>query len=602
MWCSAQHDSTQSSYRLQEVEIRHKLSANNPNNGFSVAEQLSLNANVFIRQYSPGSLAASTIRGTYNVHTPVFWNGFDISNPMTGQQDLSLLPLTIGNILLQTGNLQAQTTMPNIGGAIQIQSDDISETLAQLRLGAGSFGGYHTQAKAQICGERMNWRIRFFDNRAANNFVYRTPESSQSNRREHAAFAMQGIVLDQQWQISMQEKLSTSIWLQHNRRQLPGSIHTQLHEERQNDNSYRFTTHYQNISNKGIYGIKLGAFREYFYYINPLIRLESTALTHRWQPEAYWQLQEIAGFTPELNVGSQYQVAQTSNYAGENKTIIIPYSGLQVTKNTLRWAHHFFVQGSYFHTPEQMLFAPSTLWRSNYRWSEKWQTKAAITYKYRLPTLNEMYWQPNGNPSIAPEQAQNNEMGMSYINGGLQCSIQGFYNFIRQYVAWQPDMSGFWSPVNIGNIQARGAELDVKYSATIQKWLFSVGGMGNFTRSTMSDGPHQNKQLIYMPMWNSSTFMSISNNNFGCTWRQQYTGTVFTTFDHTEHLEAFMLSSFECNYNTLWPGTGARVEAFFRVQNLFNTAYSLMPGFPMPGRYFQTGIQFQFNYKNKTNL
>ncbi|MCW5920641.1 MAG: Plug domain-containing protein, partial [Bacteroidetes bacterium] len=58
----------------------------------SLSDLLSAESGVIIKNYGPGSLASSTIRGGNANQTAVIWNGFNINNPMLGQTDLSVIP------------------------------------------------------------------------------------------------------------------------------------------------------------------------------------------------------------------------------------------------------------------------------------------------------------------------------------------------------------------------------------------------------------------------------------------------------------------------------------------------------------------------------
>src|SRR5512133_558657 len=58
----------------------------------SVAEAISVNSPVFIKNYGSGGSATPSLRGTGASGTQVTWNGLRIDNPMLGQSDLSILP------------------------------------------------------------------------------------------------------------------------------------------------------------------------------------------------------------------------------------------------------------------------------------------------------------------------------------------------------------------------------------------------------------------------------------------------------------------------------------------------------------------------------
>ncbi|QQR94477.1 MAG: Plug domain-containing protein [Bacteroidota bacterium] len=58
----------------------------------SLSDLLSAESGVLIKNYGPGSLASSSIRGGNANQTAVIWNGFNINNPMLGQTDFSIIP------------------------------------------------------------------------------------------------------------------------------------------------------------------------------------------------------------------------------------------------------------------------------------------------------------------------------------------------------------------------------------------------------------------------------------------------------------------------------------------------------------------------------
>ena len=55
----------------------------------SLDQVLAQTSGVFIKSYGPSQISSSTARGGNAQQTAVLWNGFNISNPMLGQQDLS---------------------------------------------------------------------------------------------------------------------------------------------------------------------------------------------------------------------------------------------------------------------------------------------------------------------------------------------------------------------------------------------------------------------------------------------------------------------------------------------------------------------------------
>ena len=58
----------------------------------SMADILSHNSTVFIKQYGRGTEATASFRGTAPEHTQVLWNGMRITSPVMGMTDFSMIP------------------------------------------------------------------------------------------------------------------------------------------------------------------------------------------------------------------------------------------------------------------------------------------------------------------------------------------------------------------------------------------------------------------------------------------------------------------------------------------------------------------------------
>ncbi|MDZ7776138.1 MAG: TonB-dependent receptor [Bacteroidales bacterium] len=90
--------------------------------------------------------------------------------------------------------------------------------------------------------------------------------------------------------------------------------------------------------------------------------------------------------------------------------------------------------------------------------------KGNVSRNYRLPTLNDLYWQPGGDPELLPERGFTLETGLKYLSqkrngwhGGAE--ITWFRNDISNWIAWQPDgIMSYWTPKNITEVLSQGIE------------------------------------------------------------------------------------------------------------------------------------------------
>ena len=62
------------------------------NIALSMADALTFNTPVFVKQYGRATLSTVSFRGTGPSHTQVTWNGMRINNPMLGMTDFSMIP------------------------------------------------------------------------------------------------------------------------------------------------------------------------------------------------------------------------------------------------------------------------------------------------------------------------------------------------------------------------------------------------------------------------------------------------------------------------------------------------------------------------------
>lgn len=57
-----------------------------------MADVLTFNTAIFIKQYGRATLSTVAFRGTAASHTQVMWNGMRINSPMLGMTDFSMIP------------------------------------------------------------------------------------------------------------------------------------------------------------------------------------------------------------------------------------------------------------------------------------------------------------------------------------------------------------------------------------------------------------------------------------------------------------------------------------------------------------------------------
>ena len=87
------------------------------NIALSMADILTFNTSIFVKQYGRATLSTVAFRGTSPSHTQVTWNGMRINSPMLGMTDFSMIPsYFIDDASLLHGTSSVNETGGGLGG------------------------------------------------------------------------------------------------------------------------------------------------------------------------------------------------------------------------------------------------------------------------------------------------------------------------------------------------------------------------------------------------------------------------------------------------------------------------------------------------------
>jgi len=118
---------------------------------------LSRQTGIFIKNYGPGILATSSLRGGSAGQTALVWNGFSLQSPATGQTDLALIPVFFTDDAgVQYGGGSALWGSGSMGGAIHLNNNRPSgrSSFARAQISASDMG--ETAQYLDLFGGRQN--------------------------------------------------------------------------------------------------------------------------------------------------------------------------------------------------------------------------------------------------------------------------------------------------------------------------------------------------------------------------------------------------------------------------------------------------------------
>jgi iron complex outermembrane receptor protein len=226
-----------------------------------------------------------------------------------------------------------------------------------------------------------------------------------------------------------------------------------------------------------------------------------------------------------------------------------------------------------------------------------------MSYNYRVPSLNDLYWNPGGNASLKPENGWGYEAGATLekkINNIVfYQDLTVYTRTIKDWILWTPSY-GIWMPDNIQQVWSRGIESETRLTIPVTNFEIQFRNSFAYTKSTnesdlASTDARKGKQLIYVPIFKNSFTTSINFKKINLGVIYNYTSWSFITSDNSDYLNPYHLfdSYAACNFNV--PKSKSTVSINARINNIFNTTYQVVASRPMPLRNYQLTLTYTFN-------
>jgi iron complex outermembrane receptor protein len=574
----------------------------------SIADVLSLNTPIFIKNYGPGALATTAFRGGNASQTAILWNGFNLQNAMLGQSDLCLIPsFLFENIDVEYGGSSSLWGSGAVGGSIRLNNNTLFDQglKASSNFGAGSFGLKNISTNILFSNRRFISSSKIYDSRSVNNFNYldTTDKERPIKQQKNASYDFLGLMQQLKFLINSKNILSVNAWLNTNKRRLPSFSPLAESKTYQRDDATRITANWSFINSKFRSGVRAGFFEDKINYTDSLISLFSKSKTQTIiaENENYltWRQHHQLNFGVNFSSSSAF----TNNY--ESKKTLSRASVLVGNKFSFlggKWLTYFSARAEYFSVGTLPVTGNVS---TEYNLTKHFVLMASTAKVYRQPTLNELYWLPGGNINLKPEQGYTYEGSINYktqiSNVSLFISGAAYSRKIDNWILWVPGVNGNPSPINVQQVWSRGTETTWKIHYYKNKFSYKVNVVTGYVLSTVEANAQENdntvrKQLIYTPRYTVNANFLVGYNKTALTFFNQYVGYRFTTSDNSQWLNPYQVSSLRLNYSV--ETKLADFIVFAACNNLLNKNYTILSGRPMPLRNYEFGITIQTKNKN----
>ncbi len=567
---------------------------------------------IFVKGYGPGSLATTSLRGGTASQTAILWNGFSIQSPMNGQADLSLFPAFFADeVQVQFGGSSALWGSGAMGGTIFINNFKPLTTgfSAQAGINSASIGDFGQNIKLSYSSQHFSTTLRAFNRDAKNQYRFENHTLAQGLIEQQllAAFSQKGLLHETWFSIGSNHQFDLRWWWQDNDRNIPPSLDFRMYESHQKDKSLRLSGQYQ-FSNKGLLLFVRGA--SFNDEINYTDNFEYNGTSHFnsfiGETEARWT--PLSNLLINGGINLQQTKANALEYENEKKrTSTALFASAKYT--TLNQKLELVASGRQEFIPDNNVpFSPSLGF--SLRLIDSWVLKANTGYSYLLPSLNDLYWQPGGNPNLEPEQGWSSDLQIERIfsesekentfNPFAKIGLGAYNRKIRNWIIWVPNPNDpwLWSPVNQLEVHSYGIESHIggfwKQSKTKLSWnlryMFTVA---KNTKSTIDNENTLNKQLINVPRSQAGFNLSFLHKNLGLTYDQDLTGIRYTSPDNLNWLPAYHTGHLAVHWH--YNMASYRFGLNLGIENILNTRYQIIANRPMPMRFFRAGISISYN-------
>ncbi|MBA2613453.1 MAG: TonB-dependent receptor [Bacteroidetes bacterium] len=574
----------------------------------SIADLLSLNTPVFIKNYGPGALATTAFRGGNASQTALLWNGFNIQNAMLGQSDLSLMPsFLFDNVEVEYGGSSSLWGSGAVGGSIHLKNNSLFNQglKTAANFGAGSFGLKNVSSSILYSKRHFISSSKIYNSRSDNNFNYRdtTDKEQPIKQQKNAGYNFLGLMQELKFLINSKQIVSVNAWINTNSRRLPSSDPKAESKIYQRDDATRITATWSFINSNFRSGIRAGFFEDKINYTDSLASLfsKSRSQTIIAENENYltWHKHH------QLNFGMNFtsSSATTNNYSAtktlSRASVLV---GNKFSFLNDKWLTYISARAEYFSVGTLPVTANIS---TEYNLTKHFTLMASAARVYRQPTLNELYWLPGGNINLKPEQGYTCEGTINYkaqITNNMSLFVSGaaFSRKIDNWILWIPGANGNPTPINLQQVWSRGTETVWRIHYSKDKFTYKVNVITGYVLSTIEANSQENnntvhKQLIYTPRYTVNANILIGYDKAALVFYNQYVGYRFTTSDNTQWLNPYQVSSLRLNYSIATKLIDFIV--FAACNNLGNKNYTILSGRPMPLRNYEFGITIQT--KNK---
>ena len=586
--------------KIDSVQLNTMLSEN-------LGLLLSKYTPIYIKQNAVG-LSTIHLRGTSANHTAVLFNGVNINSLTLGHSNIANIPsFLFSDIKIQFGSASALYGTDAIGGSIHLNNKIEWNKGMQIGLQQdfGSFHSYFSGMQFSYSNSIFSYMIKAFRSKKKNDFPFTNYQAKDFENNKfiidtsrNSQVLNYGILQTVNYWLNQNLLSHIDIWYEDNWRQIQPNMSANYYggdnAEILNKNT-RIIAGLKYYTGTDKFTADLGFIRDYQVYNknpNNKIATKSGLIRINYFNTDIW--------TGDLNIGLNLRHIKPEVYAydknlDENRVDAFlsfkkTFINRLISSINLRQA---FVSNYSGHFSPSLGFNYSLIKDK----STKTDIKLSYSNSYKIPTLNDRYWLPLGNPDLLAENSNAFELSGLYSHKSkintFDISLTGFYLIVDNWIQWINQAN--WKPVNKKKVLSKGIEMSAKYRKKISKLKFSANLNFTFNRvkelESYTEANPDNNQLIYSPKMMGTACFSLTSKHWSWQNNINYTGKRLTetgkVLNHYLLFDVFITRKIELKKQVF--------SIAFSVNNLLNTEYQNWEYYAMPGRNYKFSIKYNLN-------
>ena len=606
------------------------------NISLSMADILSKHSTAFVKSYGRATESLVEFRGTSPSHTQVTWNGMRINSPMLGSLDFSTIPAYfIDETNLYHGASSINLIGGGLGGAVEMVNLPVEKKGwgMQFVQGIGSFDTYDDFLRLTYKNQRFTSSTRVVYSTSDNDYKYTNHDKKTDvydqdgnwvtsyhpeERNKSGYFDDFHVLQELYYDAGKGHQLGASVWWTHSKRGLPFlSVDYKDDSDFKNEqrnNTLRTVLSWNRMKDKMKWAMKAGfAYADIGYeYFTTRQEMKTSITSSRsysnmafLSAHADWMLSsqlmmmggvDVYGTHVNSHDRSPFHIGKNFDKGRPEYHADVQVRWRPVEPFSLAAVVREEVYKDDWVAPIPALFADVILWKP---WNVV--VKASVARNYRYPTMDDLYFQPGGNPDLQPEKGFTYDMGVEFAvkkqRWTLKGNVTAYDSHIKDWILWTPNTKGFWEPSNVKKVHNYGLECSAEGSFLLMKDL-KVSLAGNFAWTPSKNVGEQvndndasyGKQLCYVPKTSANINARLQWRTWTLAYQWSHYSERYTTTSNdvnyiTGRLKPYYMTDVSLEKSFHWSSMECAVKGV--CNNLFSTEYVTVLSRPMPRRNYE---------------